>query len=385
MHGPLRDIFEFSGLNDPMLTKVLPTLILLVLTVVSIRAEDGHSVLVVINDNSSLSRNIGDYYARRRSIPATNLCHIKTTDDERIPRDIYNREIAAPIASFLRSGGLVDRVLYIVTTMGVPLRILGTENMDGDQASVDSELTLLYLDMKRGSPHGLKGSIPNPFFGKKDAAFTHDQFPMFLVTRLAAYDFAGVKGMIDRSLKAANKGKFVIDQREPGDATGDGWLHSAAKLLPADRVVLDQSTTVLYDISDVIGYASWGSNDRSRKRRFLGFHWLPGAIATEFVSTNARTFKKPPESWNPSMEWAPTANLFAGSPQSMAADYILEGATGASGHVDEPYLAQTPHPEFVLPAYYHGRNLAESYYLGIRSLSWQNIVLGDPLCSLGKP
>jgi hypothetical protein len=32
-----------------------------------------------------------------------------------------------------------------------------------------------------------------------------------------------------------------------------------------------------------------------------------------------------------------------------------------------------------------GRNLAESYYLVIPALSWQNIVLGDPLCSLGKP
>ena len=69
----------------------------------------------------------------------------------------------------------------------------------------------------------------------------------------------------------------------------------------------------------------------------------------------------------------------------MSADYILEGATGMSGHVDEPFLGQTPRPELLLPAYYKGRNLAESYYLSIRSLSWQNIVLGDPLCSLGKP
>ena len=69
----------------------------------------------------------------------------------------------------------------------------------------------------------------------------------------------------------------------------------------------------------------------------------------------------------------------------MTADYLLEGATGASGHVDEPWLAQTPRPELLLPAYYKGRNLAESYYLAIRSLSWQNVVVGDPLCSLGKP
>ena len=77
--------------------------------------------------------------------------------------------------------------------------------------------------------------------------------------------------------------------------------------------------------------------------------------------------------------------FFAGSPQSLAADYILEGATGASGHVDEPYLSMTPRPDLLLPAYYRGRNLAESYYLAIPALSWQNIVLGDPLCSLGKP
>ena len=32
-----------------------------------------------------------------------------------------------------------------------------------------------------------------------------------------------------------------------------------------------------------------------------------------------------------------------------------------------------------------GRNLAESFYLALPHLSWQAVVLGDPLCSLGKP
>ena len=41
-------------------------------------------------------------------------------------------------------------------------------------------------------------------------------------------------------------------------------------------------------------------------------------------------------------------------------------------------------PDFLLPAYFKGRNLAESYYLSIHSLSWQNVVLGDPLCAIGK-
>jgi uncharacterized protein (TIGR03790 family) len=69
----------------------------------------------------------------------------------------------------------------------------------------------------------------------------------------------------------------------------------------------------------------------------------------------------------------------------LTADYIHAGATGASGHVYEPYLEFTPRPNLLLSAYYHGRNLAESYYLSIPLLSWMNIVIGDPLCSLGKP
>jgi uncharacterized protein (TIGR03790 family) len=71
--------------------------------------------------------------------------------------------------------------------------------------------------------------------------------------------------------------------------------------------------------------------------------------------------------------------------QSLAADYLQEGATGASGHVYEPYLQATPRPNYLFPAYYAGRTLAESFYLSIPWLSWQNIVLGDPLCALGRP
>jgi uncharacterized protein (TIGR03790 family) len=149
-------------------------------------------------------------------------------------------------------------------------------------------------------------------------------------------------------------------------------------------VVLDESDKVLLNQTDVIGYAAWGSNDPNRKQRHLGFHWLPGAIMTEFVSTNARTFKMPPDQWNLG-NWGDQRTWYAGSPQSMTADYVHDGVTGASGHVDEPYLEWTPRPDVLLPAYYQGRTLAESYYLALPGLSWMNIVVGDPLCSIGKP
>ena len=103
---------------------------------------------------------------------------------------------------------------------------------------------------------------------------------------------------------------------------------------------------------------------------------------TEYVSTNARTFQRPPSTWELGTSWTDATQHWFKSPQSLTADYILEGVTGASGHVYEPYLSYSPRPDILLPAYFSGRNLAESYYLSIPALSWQNVVIGDPLCAL---
>ena len=141
------------------------------------------------------------------------------------------------------------------------------------------------------------GVVPNPFFKRRDEPFGHPRFPIYLVTRLAGYSFEDVRGMIDRALAAQNRGRFVIDLKSDDDQPGNEWLRNAAMFLPAARVVFDESTRGARRQRDVIGYASWGSNDPRRKRRDLGFQWLPGAIVTEFVSSNGRTFRKPPDNW----------------------------------------------------------------------------------------
>ena len=165
----------------------------MVLTASVLWAQIPQNVLVVVNDNSPVSRSIGEYYALRRAIPPRNICHIHTTTDEVIQRPQYKAEIAAPIADYLKKNNLVESVLYIVTTMGVPLKIPGSgpESLSSDAAAVDSELTLLYSDM-RGAPHTVAGSLLNPFFGRTHDKFSHPEFPIYLVTRLAAYDFDDV-------------------------------------------------------------------------------------------------------------------------------------------------------------------------------------------------
>jgi uncharacterized protein (TIGR03790 family) len=344
-------------------------------------AQTGANVLVVVNRHSTISQRIGQYYVHKREIPLANVCYLDTTDQETITRDVYLKEIEHPISLCLTKAGLRESVLYLVTTLGVPLRVDGPgSNLLTETAAVDSELTLLYGKLQ-GKTAPVAGAVNNPFFGHVDAPFRHPNFPIYLVTRLAGYDFADVQGLIDRSLLARNTGNFVVDVRADNNAEGNTWLRQTAALLPQKRLVLDDSARVLYDLKNVIAYASWGYNDPDRHRRTVGFHWLPGAIATEFVSTNGRTFVRPPQNWTVG-NWKDAATWFAGSPQDMSADFVHEGATGVSGHVGEPFLAFCPRPNYVLPAYANGRNLAESFYLGIMGLSWQNIVLGDPLCKL---
>jgi uncharacterized protein (TIGR03790 family) len=354
---------------------------LLFLANAGLSAQTPDQVLVVVNKKSASSRQIGEYYIQKRGIPLTNLCAISTEPVEEITRDVYDSEIEAPVGKFLTSKGLREKILYIVLTTGVPLRIRGPgEALRSETAAVDSELTLVYQRL-RGISIPAAGPAPNPFFRQRDTPFRHPLFPIYLVTRLDGYDMADMKALVDRAQAARNTGNWVIDLRSDNDTEGNAWLRTAALLLPQKRVVMDETARVISETKGVIGYASWGSNDRDRKHRLLHFEWLPGAIATEFVSTDGRTFRPPPKDWEIGT-WANKSSYYSDSPQTLTADYIHEGATGASGQVDEPYLSYCPRPDFVLPAYSSGRTLAESFYIGIPALSWMTVVIGDPLARL---
>jgi hypothetical protein len=123
--------------------------------------------------------------------------------------------------------------------------------------------------------------------------------------------------------------------------------------------------------------------DRAALVARLAAYWHPGAIMTQHVFTNGRTFERPPEDW--SISNGQSRGLwFHGSPQRLTAAYISEGVAAASRYVYEPNLAMTPRPDLRLPAYCRERNLAESHP-AIPRLSRQKIVVGNPLCSPGRP
>jgi hypothetical protein len=53
-------------------------------------------------------------------------------------------QIEQPIWTCIATRRMHDRILYIVLTKDVPIRLIGTSERNGTRSSVDSELTLLY-------------------------------------------------------------------------------------------------------------------------------------------------------------------------------------------------------------------------------------------------
>src|SRR5687768_10054168 len=165
-------------------------------------AQSAENVAVVINDNSAESQKIGMAYAAARSIPDSNVFRIRTATTDAIDRPLFAQTSEGPIAAAIGRGQLQDRILYIVLTKGVPLRINGTIGQMATTASVDSELALLYRQMT-GVITNPAGSTINPYFlGERDLSearpFTHRDFDVFLVSRLDAYTVEDALALIDR-------------------------------------------------------------------------------------------------------------------------------------------------------------------------------------------
>ena len=246
----------------------------------------------------------------------------------------------------LKNASLQEKVLYIVLTLGTPLKIDGTKGQMATRSSVDSELALLLYSKLKGAKFDRAGPLRNPFFSARDAPFRHPQFPIYLVTRLAGYDVDDVKRMIDHALTARNTGVFVIDAPSAGGSDGNGWLRAASLLLPPSRVKLDLTPRVLYGEKNVIGYASWGSNDPNRKQRWLHYSGCPApSPPISSPPTRARS------SVRRAIGTSVRVNRSAIPEQSLSADSIHEGASGASGNVYEPYLTACARPEYLLRAY----------------------------------
>jgi uncharacterized protein (TIGR03790 family) len=325
---------------------------------------ESRRVLVVINQASKDSIDIGRYYANKRQIPRENVVLVTAGAGEEIARAEFQKNVLEPVKAAI--GKLKGPVDFLVTTKGIPIRF-----SDYGGYSTDAHLGAMNLDIKpieKPDPEDVKRSM-NPYFSKREP-FSSKKFNFYLVTRLDGYSAADAKALVDRSLSAKKEfGPFFFDAAGNRKDGGYGEMQKtlyAAKELLAEKgfeAVLDTSEEFLCWKDELSGYASWGSNDsKFDVAKYKGLRFKPGALAETFVSTSGRTF-----------------NRTEGG-QSLIADLIESGVTGVKGYVHEPYTFALARPEILFERYTSGFNLAESFYMASLVLKWKDVVIGDPLC-----
>lgn len=349
-------------------------------------------LLVVANPSSPFSVAIADRYAKLRGVPQENLLTLPygTPTSETITRDVFEVYVWYPIRTFLEEEDPGGHIKCIVLTKGVPLRIAEQDSsndslyspMSYDRASVDSELTLVWE-----SGHPLGGPMENPYYGADEPFGGFSGSPrILLVARLTGYEMdADADGLPDDveklmrgSLEERREGAlFVLDEdptKASGYAIGNIWLANAASLLVSAGVGVlhDETTTFVSGVEPIAGYASWGSNDANRPPApyytpGVPGVFAPGSLTTDYVSSSGRTFT-----------WGASGPYYG---QSLLADLIHLGACGGQGHVFEPYLEACARPDVLFPRYVAGYSAVESYWMATRFVSWQEVVVCDPLMS----
>ncbi len=334
-------------------------------------------VAVIANNQVPESVELAHYYMQQRQIPDNHLILIDASKDETCSRKHFNQAIRDPVLQQIN--GLADRKIIrcLVTIYGVPLRIdrqqvdTSTGNSAGkdDQAAVDSELALIL-----SGSYPLDGWLANPYFlGFRQTNTVLKRDNVLMVSRLDGPDPATVRRIIDDSISAERnglQGRACFDTRWPKSeaknhgAYGlyDGAIHRAAELVRSRYLLpvrLDSKSELFQqgDCPNTALYCGW----YSLARYIDAFTWAKGSVGFHVASAECSTLKR-----KDSQVWCKR---------------MLENGIGATiGPVFEPYVLGFPQPDIFFGHLVDGYlSLAECYLISLPYLSWQMVLIGDPL------
>jgi len=335
------------------------------------------SVVVVANPDLAGSVEVAEHYMEAREIPEGNLLSVAGPTSEIISRAQYNA-YEADVEEALEEANLTDRVEVLVLVYGVPLKVNSddTWNYNGNQSSVDGELALLVSDNMQS---GNDGRYSNPYFNAQEEFQRGENNDMLLVARLDGHNPAEAKALVDEALSAEanNTQGWAYFDRDTGMSGNyafydamiveafnrslerglDSALEESAKDLGQEGAVWSSRSTPgakpANGTVDPFFYWGWYAN----ASYFDSYDWTQGAVGMRLHSFNARSMRD--------STWVTGA--------------VADKIAGSTGHVWEPWLDAAAYPHLVMDAIYNGYTAAEAFWMGTPYLSWQNIVVGDPL------
>jgi uncharacterized protein (TIGR03790 family) len=351
------------------------------------------SVIVVANSADPDSVAIARHYAEVRGVPPANIIALAMPLTETITWKEFVATVWQPLEGELVAKGWIDaipmdlyddvgrrkyaisgqRIAALVLCRGVPLKIANDSSLYKEagaltahpqlrtnQGAVDSELSLLAQ-----TDYPINATIPNPLFAN-DTPTDYARQQVVKVSRLDGPTAADALHLVDLAVAAEHTGllgRGYVDIDGPHES-GDRWLEDAAaqiRTLGFDLTVRHGPGTfpATSRIDAPALYFGWYAANLNGPFSLPGFRFPPGAIAVHIHSFSARTLRSTREGW--------------------AGPLIARGATATVGNVFEPYLEYLHRPDLLMVALARGDDLVDAAYYALPVLSWQSIVIGDPL------
>ncbi len=349
--------------------------------------------LVVANENSADSVALAEYYIEKRGIPPENLYLVRAPRSETIDWAQFVESIYNPLRRQLiedrwlqgtlsdrtdRDGRLLHstsghRIEYLVLCHGMPLRIRHDDELLPEAAreqlpealrtnrgALDSQLALL-----SHSTYAINAYLRNPLHENRFPS-PGERAAVIRVSRLDGPTVEDAKNLVDMALYGEEhglQGRAYIDLGGPSPS-GDEWLERASRRIGELGFDLTVSgagenlpAAVRFDTPAL--YFGWYSPHVEGPFKLNGFRFAPGAVAIHIHSFSATTVRADDSRW--------------------VGPFVATGVAGTVGNVYEPYLELTHRPDLMLEALSRGNTLGEAAFYSLPALSWQGILVGDPL------
>jgi len=352
------------------------TLLLVAFTVSAFAGGSGLNVVVVVNQNSTNSVQLGNYYCEKRGVPSQNVLRINWPGGKITwSRTDFENVLRAPLNAMLTSRGLSNQIEYVVLSMDIPYRV-----GDGGGVSTlgtNSTTSALFYGFKPdgcvvGCPAGfssctLPAGSANAYAGS-EGIFRHTP-PIgvgsnsWLTMMLTSSNLTQAKALVDRGVASdftqPTQTNWLVKTSDPArniryatfdDALFDCRVQGSARI---QRINSDSLQAQGYQLGAQFALYSFFTLPITPTL------FAPGGLADSLTSYGG--------------------NIFDTYGHIHALDFLNAGATASYGTLVEPcaYLEKFPSPRNY---FYQARGFtaAECYYQSLTN-PYQGILVGEPL------
>src|ERR1035437_539034 len=329
----------------------------------------GLNVIVVVNQNSTNSVQLGNDYCEQRGVPPQNVLRMTGWSGGAIDwsRSSFETCLRDPLLALLVGRGLTNQVGYVLLSMDIPYRVADNDNFT-------STTSALFYGFKTNGPPPLPPECIPGTCSLPDASFNSYAFSE-LPFREAPPDTAPTNAFLammltDTSFAGA---ELILARGVASDTTFPTPAVYLAKTSDASRNVryVEFDNTILSSRVRGDNALSRTNTDSTSATNLLG---LQTGLATLTLPTNAFA----PGAMGDSLT-SYAGVLFENSGQTTLLSFLHAGAAGSYGTVTEPcnYLQKFPDPRNY---FYQCRGfcLAEAYYQSVQN-PYLGLLVGEPL------